>query len=67
MIPVRDISVSTGLYNTISGQVSCCIKQDFYEKFYKSLAFELIEGGRIEGVSEASILYIVLPLVHLPY
>ena len=70
MIPVRDMSVSTGLYNTISGQVLfhaafqtgfCTF---FMRNFIKALPFELIESGRIEGVSEAKIfLYIVLPLV----
>ena len=70
MIPVRDMSVSTGLYNTISGQVLfhaafqtgfCTF---FMRNFIKALPFELIESGRIEGVGEAKIfLFIVLPLV----
>ncbi len=70
MIPVRDMSVSTGLYNTIMGQVLfhsafqtgfCTF---FMRNFIKELPFELIESGRIEGVGEVKIfLYIVLPLV----
>ena len=52
--PVRDMSVSTGLYNTISGQVLfhaafqtgfCTF---FMRNFIKALPFELIESGRIE-------------------
>ena len=70
MIPVRDMSVSTGLYNTILGQVLfhaafqtgfCTF---FMRNFIKALPFELIESGRIEGVGEIKIfLFIVVPLV----
>ena len=70
MIPVRDMSVSTGLYNTILGQVLfhaafqtgfCTF---FMRNFIKELPFELIESGRIEGVGEIKIfLFIVVPLV----
>ncbi len=70
MIPVRDMSVSTGLYNTILGQVLfhaafqtgfCTF---FMRNFIKALPFELIESGRIEGVGEVKIfLFIVVPLV----
>ena len=70
MIPVRDMSVSTGLYNTISGQVLfhaafqagfCTL---FMRNFIKALPFELIESARIEGVGELKIFwYVVVPLV----
>ena len=70
MIPVRDMSVSTGLYNRILGQVLfhaafqtgfCTF---FMRNFIKALPFELIESGRIEGVGEIKIfLFIVVPLV----
>ncbi len=70
MIPVRDMSVSTGLYNTILGQVLfhaafqtgfCTF---FMRNFIRALPFELIESGRIEGVGEIKIfLFIVVPLV----
>ncbi len=70
MIPVRDMSVSTGLYNTIAGQVLfhaafqagfCTL---FMRNFIKALPFELIESARIEGVGELKIFwYVVLPLV----
>jgi len=70
MVPVRDLSVSTGLYNTIHGvvlfhaafQLGFCTL--FMRNFIKALPFELIESARIEGVSEFKILwYLVLPLV----
>ena len=64
------MSVSTGLYNTILGQVLfhaafqtgfCTF---FMRNFIKELPFELIESGRIEGVGEIKIfLFIVVPLV----
>ena len=70
MVPVRDLSVSTGLYNTISGlvlfhaafQLGFCTL--FMRNFIKALPFELIESARIEGVSEFKIFWhLVLPLV----
>ena len=69
MIPVRDMSVSTGLYNTISGQVLfhaafqtgfCTF---FMRNFIKALPSELFEAARIDGTSEFNIfLKIVVPL-----
>lgn len=70
MVPVRDLSVNTGLYNTIHGvvlfhaafQLGFCTL--FMRNFIKALPFELIESARIEGVSEFKIFWhLVLPLV----
>lgn len=70
MVPVRDLTVSTGLYNTITGlalfhiafQSGFCTL--FMRNFIKGLPVELIESARVEGVSEFRIFwYIVLPLM----
>jgi len=70
MVPVRDLSVSTGLYDTVTGlvlfhaafQTGFCTL--FMRNFIKALPFDLIESARIEGVGEFKIFwYIVLPLV----
>lgn len=70
MVPVRNFSVQTGLYDTITGlvlfhaafQTGFCTL--FMRNFMKALPFELIESARIEGVSEFKIFWhIVLPLV----
>jgi len=70
MVPVRDLTVSTGLYNTYTGlilfhvafQTGFCTL--FMRNFIKGLPFELIESARVEGVSEIRIFwYIVLPLM----
>ena len=70
MVPVRDMSVQTGLYNTISGQFLfhaafqtgfCTL---FMRNFIKALPFALIENARVEGVAEWQIFwYIIIPLV----
>ena len=70
MVPVRDMSVQTGLYDTIAGQVLfhsafqtgfCTL---FMRNFIKALPFDLIESARIEGVKEWQIFwYVMLPLV----
>ena len=70
MVPVRDMSVQTGLYNTISGQFLfhaafqtgfCTL---FMRNFIKALPFDLIENARVEGVAEWQIFwYIIIPLV----
>lgn len=70
MVPVRDMSVQTGLYDTIAGQYLfhaafqtgfCTL---FMRNFIKALPFDLIESARIEGVAEWRIFwYVVLPLV----
>jgi len=70
MVPVRDLTVSTGLYNSITGlalfhiafQSGFCTL--FMRNFIKGLPFELIESARVEGVSEFRIFwFIVLPLM----
>ena len=70
MIPVRDLSVQTGLYDTIAGQFLfhaafqtgfCTL---FMRNFIKALPFDLIESARVEGVAEWRIFwYIIVPLV----
>lgn len=70
MIPVRDFSVSTGLYDTITGlvlfhaafQAGFCTL--FMRNFIKALPFDLIESARVEGVSEIKIFWhVVMPLM----
>ncbi|MEM8750692.1 MAG: carbohydrate ABC transporter permease [Pseudomonadota bacterium] len=70
MVPVRNLSVETGLYNTVTGlvlfhaafQTGFCTL--FMRNFIKALPYELIESARIEGVGEFKIFwYLVLPLV----
>lgn len=70
MVPVRDLTVDLGLYNTITGlalfhiafQTGFCTL--FMRNFIKALPFELIEAARVEGVSEWQIFrHVVLPLV----
>ncbi len=70
MVPVRDMSVSLGLYDTFAGlilfhiafQTGFCTL--FMRNFIKALPFELIEAARVEGVSELRIFgFIVLPLM----
>lgn len=70
MVPVRDLTVDMGLYNTITGlalfhvafQTGFCTL--FMRNFIKALPVELIEAARVEGVSEWQIFWhIVLPLV----
>ncbi len=70
MVPVRELSLSLGLYNTVTGlvlfhaafQAGFCTL--FMRNFIKALPFELIESARIEGVGEFQIFWhLVLPLV----
>lgn len=70
MVPVRDLSVRTGLYDTVTGlvmfhaafQTGFCTL--FMRNFMKALPYELIETARIEGVSEFRIFWnVVMPLV----
>jgi multiple sugar transport system permease protein len=70
MVPVRDLSVSVGLYDTVTGlvlfhaafQTGFCTL--FMRNFIKALPYDLIESARIEGVGEFKIFwYVVLPLV----
>ncbi|MEN0040335.1 MAG: carbohydrate ABC transporter permease [Pseudomonadota bacterium] len=70
MVPVRDLSLQFGLYNTVTGlvlfhaafQTGFCTL--FMRNFIKALPYELIESARIEGVGEFRIFWhLVLPLV----
>ena len=70
MVPVRNLSVSLELYDTVTGlvlfhaafQTGFCTL--FMRNFIRALPHELIESARIEGVSEFRIfLHVVLPLV----
>ncbi len=70
MVPVRELSVSTGLYDTVTGlvlfhaafQAGFCTL--FMRNFIRALPFELIESARIEGVGEFRIFWnLVMPLV----
>ena len=70
MVPVRDLTVKMGLYDTITGlalfhvafQTGFCTL--FMRNFIKALPRELIEAARVEGVGEWQIFWhIVMPLV----
>ena len=70
MVPVRDLSLQMGVYNTTLGlvlfhvafQTGFCTL--FMRNFIKALPRELIEAARVEGVSEYRIFwYVVLPLI----
>ena len=70
MVPVRDMTLRAGLYDTTMGlvlfhvafQTGFCTL--FMRNFIKGLPFALIESARVEGVSEWRIFrYIVLPLM----
>jgi multiple sugar transport system permease protein len=70
MIPVRDLTLQLGLYNTTTGlvlfhvafQAGFCTL--FMRNFIRALPRELIEAARVEGVSELRIFwYVVLPLM----
>lgn len=70
MVPVRDLTVDMGLYDTKLGlilfhvafQTGFCTL--FMRNFIRALPFELIEAARVEGVKEWRIFwYVVLPLM----
>lgn len=70
MVPVRDMTLQLGMYNTwyglalfhIAFQSGFCTL--FMRNFIKSLPFELIEAARVEGVAEWRIFwFIVIPLM----
>ncbi|RYH11681.1 carbohydrate ABC transporter permease [Tropicimonas sp. IMCC6043] len=70
MVPVRDMTVNLGLYNTTTGlvlfhvafQTGFCTL--FMGNFIRALPRELIEAARVEGVTEIRIFwYVVLPLM----
>lgn len=70
MVPVRDLTLQLGVYNTTTGlamfhiafQTGFCTL--FMRNFIKALPRELIEAARVEGVSEIRIFwFVVLPLM----
>jgi len=70
MIPVRDLTLDLGLYNTKTGLVLFHIAFQtgfctlFMRNFIRQLPFALIEAARVEGVAEWRIFwYVVLPLM----
>ncbi|MDS9949080.1 MAG: carbohydrate ABC transporter permease [Planktomarina sp.] len=70
MVPVRDLTLDMGLYNTKTGLVLFHIAFQtgfctlFMRNFIKALPFELIEAARVEGIAEWRIFwYVVLPLM----
>jgi multiple sugar transport system permease protein len=70
MVPVRDLTLDLGLYNTKTGLVLFHIAFQtgfctlFMRNFIRALPYELIEAARVEGISEIRIFwYVVLPLM----
>jgi multiple sugar transport system permease protein len=70
MIPVRDLTLDLGLYNTKTGLVLFHVAFQtgfatlFMRNFIKTLPFALIEAARVEGIAEWKIFwYVVLPLM----
>ncbi|OIP87359.1 MAG: sugar ABC transporter permease [Rhodobacterales bacterium CG2_30_65_12] len=70
MVPVRDMTVQLGLYNTTLGLVLFHIAFQtgfctlFMRNFIRALPRALVEAARVEGVSEVRIFwYVVLPLM----
>ncbi len=70
MVPVRDLTINLGMYDTIRGlvlfhvafQTGFCTL--FMRNFIRALPFPLIEAARVEGIAEWKIfLYVVLPLM----
>ena len=70
MVPVRDLTLSMGLYDTklglvlfhIAFQTGFCTL--FMRNFIKALPYELVEAARVEGISEIQIFWhVVLPLM----
>jgi multiple sugar transport system permease protein len=70
MVPVRDMTVNLGLYNSTTGlvlfhvafQTGFCTL--FMRNFIRALPRELIEAARVEGVSEFRIFwFVVIPLM----
>ena len=70
MVPVRDLTLDLGLYDTKTGLVLFHIAFQtgfctlFMRNFIRALPYELIEAARVEGVSEWKIFrHVVLPLM----
>jgi len=70
MVPVRDLSLKLGLYDTVTGLVLFHVAFQtgfctfFMRNFIRELPSELIDAARVEGASEFQIFWrVVLPLV----
>ncbi len=70
MVPVRDLTINLGMYDTVQGLVLFHIAFQtgfctlFMRNFIRALPFPLIEAARVEGISEIRIFfYVVLPLM----
>ena len=70
MVPVRDLTISLGMYDSIQGLVMFHIAFQtgfctlFMRNFIRALPFALVEAARVEGVSEWRIfVFVVLPLM----
>lgn len=70
MVPVRELSLRLGLYDTVTGLVLFHVAFQtgfctfFMRNFIRDLPYELIEAARLEGASEFQIFWrVVLPLV----
>lgn len=70
MVPVRDLTLDLGLYDTKTGLVLFHIAFQtgfctlFMRNFIRALPFPLIEAARVEGVAEWRIFwFVVLPLM----
>lgn len=70
MVPVRDLTIDLGMYDTLQGLVLFHIAFQtgfctlFMRNFIRALPFPLIEAARVEGVSEWRIfVFVVLPLM----
>ncbi|MFW8596081.1 carbohydrate ABC transporter permease [Cribrihabitans neustonicus] len=70
MVPVRDLTLDLGMYNTwyglalfhIAFQAGFCTL--FMRNFIRALPYELIEAARVEGISEIRIFwFVVMPLM----
>ena len=70
MVPVRDLTINLGMYDSIQGLVLFHIAFQtgfctlFMRNFIRALPFPLIEAARVEGVAEWRIFFfVVLPLM----
>jgi multiple sugar transport system permease protein len=70
MVPVRDLSLRLGLYDTVTGLVLFHVAFQagfctfFMRNFIRELPSELIDASRVEGATEFQIFWrVVLPLV----
>ena len=70
MVPVRDLSLKLGLYDTVTGLVLFHVAFQtgfctfFMRNFIRELPSELIDAARVEGATEFQIFWrVVLPLV----